>query len=144
MSKMLPYQLLLETKGIDEKDLPKEVKAKIKKMEATLRGVANFGKKDENGDYIVSSTTQEKIKNLDKELVGMIWDYLDSSNEPTPNTTPSAEPKKEEKPNTTPTPQPSTEPTPSAEPKKEEVEPTPKKEEEPKKESTGRIGFFDF
>ena len=48
MSKMLPYQLLLETKGIDAKELPAEVRTLIKKIESTIRGVANFGKKDEN------------------------------------------------------------------------------------------------
>ena len=131
MSNMLPYQLLLETKGINAKDLSAETKAKIKKIESTIRGVANFGKKDENGDYIVGEATAKKISDLDKEIVEGIWDYIDSKNTPAPN----QEPKKE--PNA---------PAPNEEPKNEPNAPAPNQEpkKEEKKESVGRIGFFEF
>lgn len=145
MDKMLPYQVLMQTKGLSKSDLPQEVQALIKKIESTIRSVALVNKKDEQGNYVVTPNTKAKIDELDKQLVNSIWDYLDEKQkeqiraeqekkeEQTPPSTPPASEKKEE----------SNPSTPPASEKKEQEE--VKKEEPPKKESSfGRIGFFDW
>jgi hypothetical protein len=77
MDKKFPYQVLMETKGLTNSDLPTEVKNNIKKVESTLRSVVSFGKQDENGEYKISDTVKNKLDNLDKEIVDGIWDFLE-------------------------------------------------------------------
>lgn len=128
---MLPYQALMQTKGLNKSDLPQEVQALIKKIESTIRSVALVNKKDEQGNYIVTPNTKAKIDELDKRLVNLIWDYLDEKQKEEIRA--EQEKKEEQTPPSTP---PATE-------KKEQEE--VKKEEPPKKESSfGRIGFFDW
>ena len=76
---MLPYQVLMQTKDLVKSDLPKEAQGLIKKLDATVRSVGNLvGKKDEEGNYIVTPNTRSKIDKLDREIVNAIWDYLDA------------------------------------------------------------------
>ena len=77
MERFLPYQALIHTQGLTKKELPSEVQTLIKKIEATVRSVALVGKKNEQGDYIVTSNTQKKIDELDSKIVNLIWDYID-------------------------------------------------------------------
>jgi len=58
MSKLLPYQALMESKDLTKAELPTDVKALIKKIEATIRAVGSFGKTDENGDYIITDNVR--------------------------------------------------------------------------------------
>lgn len=142
MDKLLPYQVLMQTKGLSKNDLPKEVKATINTLERTIRGIAMANKKDAEGNLIVTENTKAKIDELDKQLVNQIWDYLDEKQ--MQELRGDIEPKKEVK---EPNPNPIVEPK-NQEPKPPVVEPTvePKKEEEQpkKKDSSGRIGFFDW
>jgi len=135
---MLPYQVLMESKGLKKAELPTEVKAKIKKIEATLRAVGSFGKKDENGDYIITNNVRTKLDNLDAEIVSGIWDYLENkqkeelrSDATTGTTTPPIE-KTEVK-----VPEAST-------PKKEEPIVSSKNVTVVEETSKGNIGFFEF
>lgn len=77
MSKMLPYQVLMQDKGLSRAELPASVKNDIKALERVLRGVSSFGKTDENGDYIISQSTQDKITARDKAIIDGIYDYLE-------------------------------------------------------------------
>ena len=77
MERFLPYQALIHTQGLTKKELPSEVQTLIKKIEATVRSVALVGKKNEQGDYIVTSNTQKKIDELDSKIVNLIWDYIE-------------------------------------------------------------------
>lgn len=148
MDKMLPYQALMETKGITFEELPKAVQKQIRSLESTLRGVSNFGKTDENGDYIITESVKQKIDTKDKEIVNSMWDYLEEKQKeeirqnlepkPTPTPKPVEEPKEP-----TPSPAPLEDPKPIDPPKPSE-DPKPDPKPEPKKESTGRIGFFEF
>tara|TARA_Y100000389_G_C17228256_1_gene396802 strand:- start:49 stop:441 length:393 start_codon:yes stop_codon:yes gene_type:complete len=130
---MLPYQVLIESKGLKKAELPTEVKAKIKKIEATLRAVGSFGKKDENGDYIITNNVRTKLDSLDADIVSGIWDYLENKqkqelrNDANTGTTTQYTQKTEVK-----VPQAST-PT-QVEPQEKVVEQT----------SKGNIGFFEF
>jgi len=137
MSKMLPYQVLMETKGLKKAELPTEVKAKIKKIEATLRAVGSFGKKDENGDYIITNNVRTKLDTLDAEIVNGIWDYLEGKQKEELRTPPqNTEVKKEVAKETVVSKTPTTETT---ETTTSEATTTTAKEE-----SKGKIGFFDF
>lgn len=77
MSKMLPYQALMQDKGLSKAELPASVKNDIKALERVLRGVSSFGKTDENGDYIISQSTQDKITVRDNKIIESIYDYLE-------------------------------------------------------------------
>ena len=139
MDKLLPYQLLMQTKGLSKKDLPSEIQSNIRKIEATVRSVGGLvAKKDEEGNYIVTENTRKKMNQLDKQIVDEIWDFLDDKQKQEMRAT---NEKVEEK---------VTEKV-VAEEKKEEVFVENKTEikevEKPSKEqksSNGSIGFFDF
>jgi hypothetical protein len=77
MERFLPYQALMQTQGLSKKDLPSEIQTLIKKIESTVRSVALVGKKDEQGDYIVTANTQKKIKELDSKIVNLTWDWIE-------------------------------------------------------------------
>jgi len=131
MDKMLPYQVLMQTKDLKKSDLPQEVQALIKKIESTIRSVALVNKKDEQGNFIVTPNTKTKIDDLDKQLVNSIWDYLDEKQKEQIRA--EQEKKDQQEPKNTP---------PASEKKEQEEV---KKEEPPKKESSkGSIGFFDW
>ena len=136
MEKMLPYQALMSTKGLTKAELPNNIQAKVKKVEATLRSVASFGKKDENGDYIITPNVKSKLDQLDEQIVNDIWDYLETKQKEELRT-PTQDKLKEEV------------------VEKKVVEETPKMETTQttttqtttttaKEESKGKIGFFDF
>ena len=136
MEKMLPYQALMSTKGLTKAELPNNIQAKIKKVEATLRSVASFGKKDENGDYIITPNVKSKLDQLDEQIVNDIWDYLETKKKEELRTPTQNEVKEEVV-------------------EKKVVEETPKMETTQttttqtttttaKEESKGKIGFFDF
>jgi hypothetical protein len=74
---MLPYQVLMQDKGLSKAELPASVKNDIKALERVLRGVSSFGKTDENGDYIISQSTQDKITVRDNKIMESIYDYLE-------------------------------------------------------------------
>jgi hypothetical protein len=127
MERFLPYQALMQTQGLSKKDLPSEIQTLIKKIESTVRSVALVGKKDEQGDYIVTANTQKKIKELDSKIVNLTWDWIeDKQRNEIRKSVPNAEPKSEE-------------------PKSEEtVNQDAPKEESLKGDSKGKIGFFDW
>ena len=135
MERFLPYQALIHTQGLTKKELPSEVQTLIKKIEATVRSVALVGKKNEQGDYIVTSNTQKKIDELDSKIVNLIWDYIDDKQrneirKSVPN------PKEETK---------QVYADVTQEVKTEVKEQFKETKEEPKKEgSSGTIGFFDW
>jgi len=137
MEKMLPYQALMSTKGLTKAELPSNIQAKIKKVEATLRSVASFGKKDENGDYIITPNVKSKLDQLDEQIVNDIWDYLEGKQKEELRTPPqNTEVKKEVAKETVVSKTPTTETT---ETTTSEATTTTAKEE-----SKGKIGFFDF
>ena len=140
MDKMLPYQVLMQTKDLKKSDLPQEVQATIKKIESTIRSVALVNKKDEQGNFIVTPNTKAKIDELDKKLVNSIWDYLDEKQKEQIR----SEQKKKEA-QTPPVTEKKEEPNPITPPVTEKKEEEIKKEEPPKKQSSsGSIGFFDW
>lgn len=127
MERFLPYQALLQTQGLTKKDLPSEIQTLIKKIESTVRSVALVGKKDEQGDYIVTANTQKKIKELDSKIVNLTWDWIeDNQRKEMRKSVPNAEPKSEET------------------QKVETVNQDAPKEESQKGDSKGKIGFFDW
>jgi hypothetical protein len=135
MDKLLPYQLLMQTKGLSKKDLPSEIQSNIRKIEATVRSVGGLvAKKDEEGNYIVTENTRKKMNQLDKQIVDDIWDFLDDKQKQEMRATNEKVAEKV-----------------VAEEKKEEVfvenKTETKEVEKPSKEqksSNGSIGFFDF
>ena len=135
MDKLLPYQLLMQTKGLSKKDLPSEIQSNIRKIEATVRSVGGLvAKKDEEGNYIVTDNTRKKMNQLDKQIVDDIWDFLDDKQKQEMRATNEKVAEKV-----------------VAEEKKEEVfvenKTETKEVEKPSKEqksSNGSIGFFDF
>lgn len=159
----LPYQVLMEKHGLTEANLPHGAKAFLKTLKQTLHMIKVKGKVDENGDYIITTETQKKIKSYDKAIVNEIYDYLEDQQRTQP-----VNPPKQEAPKPEPTPTPAPEvpkqepvaqqpvaPSPESTPKQEPVQQVPKQEEpktqptpspEPKKgrDSFGKIGFFEF
>jgi hydroxymethylpyrimidine pyrophosphatase-like HAD family hydrolase len=135
MDKLLPYQLLMQTKGLSKKDLPSEIQSNIRKIEATVRSVGGLvAKKDEEGNYIVTENTRKKMNQLDKQIVDDIWDFLEDKQKQEMRATNEKVAEKV-----------------VAEEKKEEVfvenKTETKEVEKPSKEqksSNGSIGFFDF
>ena len=133
MSKLLPYQVLMQSKDLTKGELPTDVKALIKKIEATIRAVGSFGKTDESGDYIITDNVRKKLDDLDDKIINGIWDYLENKqkqelrNDANTGTTTQYTQKTEVK-----VPQAST-PT-QVEPQEKVVEQT----------SKGNIGFFEF
>ena len=135
MDKLLPYQLLMQTKGLSKKDLPSEIQSNIRKIEATVRSVGGLvAKKDEEGNYIVTENTRNKMNQLDKQIVDEIWDFLEDKQKQEMRATNEKVAEKV-----------------VAEEKKEEVfvenKTETKEVEKPSKEqksSNGSIGFFDF
>jgi|SaaInlV_125m_DNA_1040241.scaffolds.fasta_scaffold00493_33 hypothetical protein len=77
MSKMSPYEALMQTQSLTKRELPIDVQTLIKRIEATRNTVLLNKKTDENGNPIVSDTVKNKIKQLDSEIVNKIWDFLD-------------------------------------------------------------------
>jgi hypothetical protein len=142
MEKMLPYQALMSTKGLTKAELPSNIQSKIKKVEATLRSVASFGKKDENGDYVITPNVKSKLDQLDEQIVNDIWDYLESKQKEELRTPPQNEVKEEVVEKKVATESPKVESTPTME--TTETTTTQTTTTTTKQESKGKIGFFDF
>ena len=138
MSKLLPYQALMQSKDLTKAELPTDVKALIKKIEATIRAVGSFGKTDENGDYIITDNVRKKLDSLDADIISGIWDYLENKQK--------EELRKDAKTGTTTPPIEKTDvKVPEAStPKKEEPIVSETKETVVEETSKGNIGFFEF
>ena len=142
MEKMLPYQALMNTKGLTKAELPNNIQAKVKKVEATLRSVASFGKKDENGDYIITPNVKSKLDQLDEQIVNDIWDYLETKQKEELRTPTQDKLKEEVVEKQVVTETPKVESTPTME--TTQTTTTQTTTTTAKEESKGKIGFFDF
>ena len=126
MSKEFPHVFLMQTKGLSKSELPDGVKYKISQFTRLKGGYASANRNKEV--FELSEAQKNRLKDLDKEILDGIWDYLTEKQ----NQEMRAENNKKE------------EQQPSDEIKEEQKPITEEKKEEEKPQSKGRIGFFEF